>query len=34
VKLRLEDIMSLRNPTDPFIERPDVAARLREQLRG
>ncbi|MFO1272636.1 MAG: SDR family oxidoreductase [Rubrivivax sp.] len=34
VQTRLEDIMGLRNPTDPFVSRPEVGAQLREALRG
>ncbi|MFZ2989821.1 SDR family oxidoreductase [Ideonella sp.] len=34
VQTRLEDVMQLRNPTDPFKERPELGTRLREQLRG
>jgi NAD(P)-dependent dehydrogenase (short-subunit alcohol dehydrogenase family) len=34
VQTRLEDIMLQRNPSDPFAARPELGARLREQLRG
>ena len=34
VQTRLEDIMMPRNPSDPFAARPELGARLREQLRG
>ncbi len=34
VQTRLEDVMGLRNPTDPFASRPEVGAQLREALRG
>jgi NAD(P)-dependent dehydrogenase (short-subunit alcohol dehydrogenase family) len=34
VQTRLEDIMTPRNPSDPFAARPEIGARLREQLRG
>lgn len=34
VQTRLEDIMTPRNPSDPFADRPDVAAQLRAALRG
>jgi len=34
VQTRLEDIMTSRNPTDPFASRPDLAAKLRAKLRG
>jgi NAD(P)-dependent dehydrogenase (short-subunit alcohol dehydrogenase family) len=33
VQTRLEDIMTPRNPTDPFKERPDVRRDLVEQLK-
>ena len=34
VQVRLEDIMTPRNPTDPFAARPDIGARLRADLKG
>ncbi|MGI4777281.1 MAG: SDR family oxidoreductase [Janthinobacterium lividum] len=34
VKSRMEHILSGTNPADPFLERPDIGARLRAQLRG
>ena len=34
VQTRLEDIMTPRNPTDPFASRPDLANKLRAQLRA
>jgi len=34
VQVRLEDIMTARNPSDPFAERPEVAQQLRAALRG
>lgn len=34
VQLRMEDVLQLRNPTDPFKERPEVGAQLRAALRG
>ena len=34
VQVRLEDIMTPRNPTDPFAARPDIGSALRQQLRG
>ncbi len=34
VQTRLEDIMGLHNPTDPFVSRPEVGAQLREALRA
>lgn len=33
VQTRLEDVMQGRNPTDPFKDRPDIAAGLRKALR-
>jgi NAD(P)-dependent dehydrogenase (short-subunit alcohol dehydrogenase family) len=33
VQTRLEDVMQLRNPTDPFKERPEVGEQLRAALR-
>jgi NAD(P)-dependent dehydrogenase (short-subunit alcohol dehydrogenase family) len=32
VRMRLEDQVTPRNPTDPFHERPEIGARLRAQL--
>jgi NAD(P)-dependent dehydrogenase (short-subunit alcohol dehydrogenase family) len=34
VQVRLEDIMLARNPTDPFIQKPEVGAALREGLKA
>jgi NAD(P)-dependent dehydrogenase (short-subunit alcohol dehydrogenase family) len=34
VQLRLEDIMTPRNPSDPFKDRPEVGAQLRAALRA
>jgi NAD(P)-dependent dehydrogenase (short-subunit alcohol dehydrogenase family) len=34
VQTRMEDVVLRRNPTDPFAERPEVGAQLREQLRA
>ncbi|MHA6878512.1 SDR family oxidoreductase [Ralstonia pseudosolanacearum] len=34
VQHRFEDIVSQRNPSDPFEDKPDVRARLVESLRG
>jgi NAD(P)-dependent dehydrogenase (short-subunit alcohol dehydrogenase family) len=34
VRTRMEDILALRNPTDPFQEKPEIGAQLREALRG
>jgi NAD(P)-dependent dehydrogenase (short-subunit alcohol dehydrogenase family) len=34
VQTRLEDIMLVRNPTDPFASKPDIGAQLRKALRA
>jgi len=34
VRTRMEDILTPRPPTDPFIDRPDLGAQLRAALRG
>jgi NAD(P)-dependent dehydrogenase (short-subunit alcohol dehydrogenase family) len=34
VQVRLEDIMTPRNPSDPFAARPEIGAKLRSELRG
>jgi len=34
VQTRLEDVMQLRNPTDPFKDRPEVGQQLRAALRA
>jgi NAD(P)-dependent dehydrogenase (short-subunit alcohol dehydrogenase family) len=34
VQTRLEDIMLARNPTDPFVGKPEIGAQLRAQLRA
>jgi NAD(P)-dependent dehydrogenase (short-subunit alcohol dehydrogenase family) len=33
VQVRLEDVMTLRNPTDPFAAKPEIGANLRRALR-
>jgi NAD(P)-dependent dehydrogenase (short-subunit alcohol dehydrogenase family) len=33
VQVRMEDILALRNPTDPYVDRPDIGAALRRALR-
>jgi NAD(P)-dependent dehydrogenase (short-subunit alcohol dehydrogenase family) len=33
VQTRLEDIMQLRNPSDPFALKPEIGAQLRDALR-
>ncbi|MEO5734681.1 MAG: SDR family oxidoreductase [Rubrivivax sp.] len=34
VQTRLDDIVSLRNPSDPFAARPEIGAQLRQSLRA
>jgi hypothetical protein len=34
VKTRAEDIVTPRNPTDPFAERPHVREQIVEALKG
>jgi hypothetical protein len=34
VKTRAEDIVTPRNPTDPFAERPQVREQIVEALKG
>ena len=34
VKARMENIVAIANPADPFLERPDIGAKLRAQLRA
>jgi NAD(P)-dependent dehydrogenase (short-subunit alcohol dehydrogenase family) len=34
VQTRLEDIMSLRNPTDPFAHKPELGDKLKAELRA
>ena len=34
VQTRLEDIVQIRNPTDPFEGKPELGQRLRDALRG
>ena len=34
VQVRLEDIMTPRNPTDPFAAKPELGHQLREALKG
>ncbi|HEV8688750.1 MAG TPA: SDR family oxidoreductase [Ideonella sp.] len=34
VAVRAEDIVKMRNPTDPFAHRPDLGAQLRAALKG
>jgi short-subunit dehydrogenase len=34
VRSRMENIVSITNPADPFLERPEIGQKLREQLRS
>jgi len=34
VQTRMEDVLQMRNPTDPFAERPEVGEKLRAALRA
>jgi len=34
VQTRMEDIMQIRNPTDPFAHKPELGIELKKQLRG
>jgi NAD(P)-dependent dehydrogenase (short-subunit alcohol dehydrogenase family) len=34
VQTRLEDLLQARNPTDPFLDKPEIGRQLREALRG
>lgn len=34
VQSRLDDVMQARNPTDPFVDKPDIGASLRQALRA
>ncbi len=34
VQTRMEDVMQLRNPTDPFKDKPELGAKLRAALKG
>jgi len=34
VQTRLEDIMQIRNPTDPFAGKPEIGVELKAALRG
>jgi len=33
VQTRLEDVMQLRNPSDPFKDKPELGQKLREALK-
>ena len=34
VQTRMEDILMTRNPTDPFVDKPELGQQLRTALRG
>jgi NAD(P)-dependent dehydrogenase (short-subunit alcohol dehydrogenase family) len=34
VQTRLEDVLQIRNPTDPFAQKPEIGASLRAALSG
>jgi len=34
VRSRMENILALENPADPFLERPEIGAQLKQALRG
>jgi NAD(P)-dependent dehydrogenase (short-subunit alcohol dehydrogenase family) len=34
VQTRMEDILTLRNPTDPFVARPEIGQQLRQALKS
>jgi NAD(P)-dependent dehydrogenase (short-subunit alcohol dehydrogenase family) len=34
VQTRMEDVLQARNPTDPFADKPEIGAGLREALRA
>lgn len=34
VQTRLEDVMQARNPSDPFADKPEIGAQLRQALRA
>ncbi|MEN9545215.1 MAG: hypothetical protein RLZZ598_2048 [Pseudomonadota bacterium] len=34
VQLRMEDVLQSRNPTDPFVARPEIGQQLRQALRA
>ena len=33
VQTRLEDVVQVRNPTDPFMGRPEIGEQLKKALR-
>ena len=34
VQTRMEDVLQVRNPTDPFAGKPELGAKLRAALRS
>ena len=34
VQTRMEDVLQARNPTDPFADKPEIGAQLKQALRG
>jgi short-subunit dehydrogenase len=34
VEVRMRDIIDGKNPTDPFVDKPEISAWLKEKLRG
>jgi NAD(P)-dependent dehydrogenase (short-subunit alcohol dehydrogenase family) len=34
VEVRMRDIVDGKNPTDPFVDKPEISAWLKEKLRG
>ena len=34
VQTRMEDVLQARNPTDPFADKPEIGAQLRQALRA
>jgi hypothetical protein len=34
VQTRLEDVLQIRNPTDPFALKPEIGTSLRAALRA
>jgi len=34
VQSRMESILQIKNPADPFLSRPDIGVKLKEQLRA
>ena len=34
VQTRMEDVLQSRNPTDPFADKPEIGAQLKQALRA